>query len=105
LTASLAYICATTAQLTPGDQARAHALLLDHLGIDRVHAVVGGSMGGMQALCFAALYPHRVARCVALCSTARTSATTQALRYQCPLRQARRVQCNQGIQSEASELP
>jgi homoserine O-acetyltransferase len=36
-------------QLTPGDQARAHALLLDHLGIDRVHAVVGGSMGGMQA--------------------------------------------------------
>jgi homoserine O-acetyltransferase len=33
-----------------------------------------------QALCFAALFPHRVARCVALCSTARTSATTQALR-------------------------
>jgi pimeloyl-ACP methyl ester carboxylesterase len=67
-------------QITPGDQARAHALLLDHLKIERVHAVVGGSMGGMQALCFATLFPHRVLRCVSLCATGRTSPTTQALR-------------------------
>lgn len=67
-------------QITPADQARAHAMLLDHLGIERVHAVIGGSMGGMQALCFATLFPHRVRLCAALCSTHQTSPTTQALR-------------------------
>ena len=36
------------------------ARLLDALGIDRVHAVVGGSMGGMNCLAFAARYPNRV---------------------------------------------
>ena len=36
------------------------ARLLDALGIDRVHAVVGGSMGGMNCLAFAARYPKRV---------------------------------------------
>jgi len=41
------------------DQARAYALLLDHLGIDQV-AVVAFSHGGPSALLFAALYPQRV---------------------------------------------
>lgn len=71
-------------QLTPADQARAHAYLLDHLGVGSalhpLHAVVGGSMGGMQALCFAALFPERWRRCVALCCTGKTSPTTQAFR-------------------------
>jgi homoserine O-acetyltransferase/O-succinyltransferase len=36
--------------LTPGDLARAHIPLLDHLGIDRVALATGGSLGGMVAL-------------------------------------------------------
>jgi len=36
--------------ITIRDMARAQTMLIDHLGIDRLFAVVGGSMGGMQAL-------------------------------------------------------
>ncbi len=39
---------------------RAQAMLIDHLGIDTLFAVVGGSMGGMQVLQWAASYPERV---------------------------------------------
>jgi homoserine O-acetyltransferase/O-succinyltransferase len=48
------------------DMVRAQARLLDHLGITRLHAVVGGSIGGMQALAWATLFPERVPRCVAV---------------------------------------
>ena len=48
--------------ITIRDMVRAQAMLLDHLGIDRLPAVVGGSMGGMQVLDWAATYPERVAR-------------------------------------------
>jgi len=34
--------------------------LIDHLGIQRLHAVIGGSLGGMMALSLATRYPHRV---------------------------------------------
>ena len=37
-------------------------LLLDHLGIEKIHASVGSSLGGMQALMASALYPDRVQR-------------------------------------------
>jgi homoserine O-acetyltransferase len=50
--------------VTIHDMVHAQARLLDHLGIDRLHAVVGGSIGGMQALAWATLYPARVSRCV-----------------------------------------
>ena len=40
----------------------AQFLLLDELGIERLHAVVGASMGGMQSLMAPALYPDRVER-------------------------------------------
>jgi homoserine O-acetyltransferase len=66
--------------ITPLDQARLYAYLLDYLSIERVHAVVGSSMGGMQALQFARLYPERYERVAALCTTPRTSSSTQALR-------------------------
>ncbi len=46
------------------DMVRAQGRLLDHLGIPRVHAVVGGSIGGLQALAWASLYPERVPRCM-----------------------------------------
>ncbi|MEY3905739.1 MAG: hypothetical protein RIR59_562 [Pseudomonadota bacterium] len=60
--------------ITIRDMVRAQALLLDHLGIARLYAVVGGSMGGMQALTWAATYPTRVAAALIIASTARHSA-------------------------------
>ena len=67
-------------QITPADQARCHALLLDHLGLDRVHAVVGASLGGMQALQFAAQFPDRIGRLVSISATGKTTPATVALR-------------------------
>ncbi len=60
--------------ITIRDMVRAQALLLDHLGVARLAAVVGGSMGGMQALSWAATFPECVAKCVVIASTARHSA-------------------------------
>ncbi|WP_294190938.1 homoserine O-acetyltransferase [uncultured Sphingomonas sp.] len=60
--------------ITIRDMVRAQGVLLDHLGIARLAAVVGGSMGGMQALSWAATYPDRVASAVVIASTARHTA-------------------------------
>jgi homoserine O-acetyltransferase len=60
--------------ITIGDMVRAQALLLDHLGIARLLAVVGGSMGGMQALTWPSLFPDRVENAIVIASTARHSA-------------------------------
>jgi homoserine O-acetyltransferase len=49
--------------VTLGDMVNAQVKLIDHLGIDKVYAVLGGSMGGMLALQWAALHPERV-KCV-----------------------------------------
>ncbi len=46
--------------ITIRDMVRAQAMLLDHLGIDTLFSVAGGSMGGMQVLQWAASYPDRV---------------------------------------------
>ena len=60
--------------ITIRDMVRAQAALLDHLGITRLKAVVGGSMGGMQALQWAATYPERVEAALVIASSARHSA-------------------------------
>ena len=57
--------------VTIADMVRAQAAMLDALGIDRLLAVVGGSMGGMQALAWAAAYPSRVANAAVIASAAR----------------------------------
>lgn len=61
--------------VTVGDWVRVQAALLDHLGIGRLHAVVGGSLGGQQALEWALAYPERVSRCAVLAASPRLSAT------------------------------
>ncbi|MBU3992730.1 MAG: homoserine O-acetyltransferase [Alphaproteobacteria bacterium] len=60
--------------ITIRDMVRGHIALLDALGIDRLHAAVGGSMGGMQALSLAANFPDRTAAALVIASTARHSA-------------------------------
>jgi homoserine O-acetyltransferase/O-succinyltransferase len=60
--------------ITIRDMVRAQVALLDALGIARLHAAVGGSMGGMQALSLAANFPERTAAALVIASTARHSA-------------------------------
>lgn len=60
--------------ITIRDMVRGMVALLDGLGIAKLHAVVGGSMGGMQALSLAANWPERAARVLVIASTARHSA-------------------------------
>jgi homoserine O-acetyltransferase/O-succinyltransferase len=60
--------------ITVADMVRAQALLLDHLGIAQLFCVIGGSMGGMQALQWAASYPARVFAAVPIACAARHSA-------------------------------
>ena len=60
--------------ITIRDMVRAQALLLDYLGVGVLQAVVGGSMGGMQALDWAVAFPDRVRSVIAIASAARHSA-------------------------------
>jgi len=60
--------------ITIRDMVRGLVGLLDALGIERLHAVVGGSMGGMQALSLAANWPERAERVLVIASTSRHSA-------------------------------
>jgi homoserine O-acetyltransferase len=60
--------------ITIRDMVRAQAMLIDHLGIDTLFAVVGGSMGGMQVLQWAASYPERVFAALPLAAATRHSA-------------------------------
>jgi homoserine O-acetyltransferase len=56
------------------DMVRLQKKLIDHLGIERLLAVAGGSMGGMQALEWAVTYPESVAAALPIATTARHSA-------------------------------
>ena len=60
--------------LTIGDMVRAQKALLDHLGVKRLLAAIGGSMGGMQVLEWAARYPERLVSAIALATAPRHSA-------------------------------
>jgi homoserine O-acetyltransferase len=60
--------------ITIRDMVRAQAMLLDALGIERILCVLGGSMGGMQALQWSASYPNRVVSAVPIAAAARHSA-------------------------------
>ncbi len=60
--------------ITIRDMVRAQAMLLDHLGIEQLFSIAGGSMGGMQVLQWCASYPDRVFSALPLATSTRHSA-------------------------------
>ena len=60
--------------VTVEDWVHSQALLADRLGIERFAAVIGGSLGGMQALAWSYLYPQRIANAVVIATAPRLSA-------------------------------
>ncbi|KAK4136861.1 homoserine acetyltransferase [Trichocladium antarcticum] len=67
--------------LTIQDMVRAQFRLLDHLGVDKLHASVGSSMGGMQSLAAGVEFPSRVGRIVSISACARSHPYSIAMRY------------------------
>ena len=65
--------------VTVGDMVAAQRRLIDHLGIDVLQAVVGGSLGGHQAMTWALAHPERLRGCVAIASSPRL--TSQAIAF------------------------
>jgi homoserine O-acetyltransferase len=60
--------------LTVEDWVAAQARLADRLGITQFAAVMGGSLGGMQALSWSIIYPERLRHCIVIASTPKLSA-------------------------------
>jgi len=64
----------TFPMVTIADMVRAQKALMDHLGIERILSMTGGSMGGMQVLQWCIQYPDRVVSAIPLATTMRHSA-------------------------------
>jgi homoserine O-acetyltransferase len=60
--------------VTIGDMVEAQKRLMDHLGIEKILCVVGGSIGGMQVLDWTVRYPDRVVAAIPLATTTKHSA-------------------------------
>ncbi len=60
--------------VTVEDWVHSQARLADALGITKFAAVMGGSLGGMQALAWSMIYPERIAHCLVIASTPKLSA-------------------------------
>ncbi len=67
--------------VTVWDFVAAQALVLDHLGIACIDTAIGSSMGGMQALAFAAAFPRRTRRLIAISTPGRSYPLSIALRF------------------------
>jgi len=59
--------------VTVSDMVKVQKLLMDHLNVKKLHAVTGGSLGGMQALRWAMDHPDMVRFCIPIATTARSS--------------------------------
>nr|WP_220498204.1 homoserine O-acetyltransferase [Rhodopirellula sp. JC639] len=66
-------------RITVGDMVTVQRMLAEHLGITRWHAIIGGSLGGHQAMTWVAKHPHSTNLCVVIASSARL--TSQALGF------------------------
>ncbi|HQB65959.1 MAG TPA: homoserine O-acetyltransferase, partial [Fibrobacteraceae bacterium] len=66
--------------ITIGDMVQAQKKLADGLGIKKIFCVIGGSMGGFQAMKWSILYPEEVERCIIIASSPRFS--SQALGFE-----------------------
>ena len=60
--------------VTVFDMVRAQEKLIDFLTIDKLHAVIGGSAGGMQAISWAFLFPQKINLCISIAASYRHSA-------------------------------
>lgn len=67
--------------LTLDDMVRAQARLLDHMGISKLYASVGSSMGGMLSLAFGVHFPERTGRIVTISGCARSHPYSIAMRH------------------------
>ena len=63
------------------DMVNAQFCLLDNLGINKLYASVGSSMGAMQSLAAGYLHPHRIGKIVSISGTARSSPSAVAMRF------------------------
>ena len=68
--------------LSISDQANVTALLLDHLGIDCLHAVAGPSVGGLAALTFATNFPERVRTVLSVASGIKTTVLNRLILFE-----------------------
>lgn len=59
--------------ITIADMVKAQKALIDHLGIRKLFAVIGGSMGGVQVLQWAVSYPDSLSKAIAIATTAHSS--------------------------------
>ncbi|KAK2594073.1 Serine O-succinyltransferase [Conoideocrella luteorostrata] len=67
--------------LTMQDMVRAQFRLLDHLGIEKLYASVGSSMGGMQSLAAGVLFPSKIQRIISISGCARSHPYSIAMRH------------------------
>lgn len=73
---------ATFPRLAISDQVHAQAELVKSLGINRLAAVMGPSMGGLMSVSFATLYPQRVERVIAIASGMRTTVLNRLILFE-----------------------
>lgn len=60
---------------------RSQFLVVNHLGIEKLHAAVGSSLGGMQSLMTAALFPDRIGRIISISACVISHPSSIAVRY------------------------
>jgi homoserine O-acetyltransferase len=72
----------TFPHISAADQVQVSALLLDQLGIDALHAVVGPSVGGLLALTFATLFPKRVKRVASIAAGFKTTVLNRLILFE-----------------------
>ena len=68
--------------VTTADQVEVFVRLLDHLGIDTLHAVIGPSIGGMIALTFATRFPDRVRNVIAIAAGYKTTVLNRLILFE-----------------------